>query len=176
MTDEAKVHDRLPYIERATGLLESLESPRHTMVARTAASVLLLLLVCIVEAEPTNSLTRNIENHASGVPNDPEEYYCYESTTLSSPNSTACTDALNQIPNSRKELLWGDRSIDKSGHDFDARLPKWYLSCKPQPTFACCFRSANSTPRQLTGHVSFNLIFSDLSELRIKQVFSIPCR
>lgn len=147
------------------------------MVAQTPASVLLLLLVCIVAAEPTNSLTGNIENDASGVPNDPQEYDCYESATLSSPNSTACTDALNQIPDSRKQLLWGDRRMDQSGHDFDVGLPKWYLSCKPQPTVACCFRSANSTPRQLTGHVSFNLIFvEDLPELRMKEVFSISCR
>ncbi|KAL9595895.1 MAG: hypothetical protein Q9219_006163 [cf. Caloplaca sp. 3 TL-2023] len=63
------------------------------------------------------------------------EWKCAENATLPSANKTACIDAMSQIPNSDKQLLWGDRENDKSGHDFDIRLPKGYWS----------FTNANST-------------------------------
>lgn len=108
-------------------------NPSHIMVAQLFAKVV-VLLGCIVAAAPTNSSTGQLKTHASGLPNFfPERWQCHESTTIPTANKTACIVALNQIPDSSKQLLWGDRETDISGHDFDVRLPKWYLSCKQQP-------------------------------------------
>ena len=102
------------------------------MVVSLLAKVV-VLLGCIVAAASTNSSTGQLKTHALGLPyHVPDEFQCHESRTIPPANHTACIDALNQIPDSSKQLLWGDRETDTSGHDFDVRLPKWYLSCKQQ--------------------------------------------
>lgn len=107
-------------------------NPGHIMVAQLLAKGI-LLLGCIVAAASTNSSTGQLETHASDLPyRFPGEFKCHESRTIPSANKSACIDALNQIPDSSKQLLWGDRETDITGHDFDVRLPKWYLSCKQQ--------------------------------------------